>query len=314
MTPLTTFPVSRLRLTARATDSIRLADYAGSQLRGAFGAAYRQLACLTRQKTCSGCPISPTCPYRRVFESEPPPVGHALQQFSQVPHPYVIEPPPWGARTLHAGDTFDFHMVLVGQARPLLPLILAAWQRALAHGLGKSAGTATLLAAHDEDGEDGARLLYAGEGSRARPLLGEALIPPSQSSVRLEILTPLRLQNNSRPLGPDSLSPRPLLTALVRRLALLAEFHTEVRWAPDFQALAQDAGEVTGEAQLGWRDWTRYSSRQQQEMSLGGVVGTWNLYNLSPALWPALWLGQWLHAGKNTTFGLGHYRLKRSET
>ena len=303
---LTTFPASRLRLTARALDSIRLADYAGSQLRGAFGAAYRQLACLTRQKTCSDCPISITCPYHRVFESTPPPVGHALQRFSQVPHPYIIEPPPWGGRTVHAGDTFDFNLVLVGQARHLLPLILAAWQRALAHGLGKSAGTAELIAVHDESNE---QCVYAGQGSRTQALVDDVPIPPAQSSVCLEILTPLRLQNNRRPLGPETLTPRPLLTALVRRLALLAEFHTERHWVPDFVALAQAAGAVTGKAQLNWRDWTRYSSRQQQKMSLGGVVGTWHLYNLTPALWSALWLGQWLHAGKNTTFGLGRYRL-----
>ena len=307
---LSAFPASRLRLTVRAIDSLRLPDYAGSQLRGAFGAAYRQLACLTRQKICTDCPIAVTCPYLRVFESAPPPAGHALQHFSQVPHPYLIEPPDWGTRTVHAGESFDFNMVLVGQARPLLPLILAAWQRALAHGLGKTAGTAALIAVHDEADE---RLLYAGEGSRTPLLDGVLSLPPAQNEVTLEILTPLRLQNNRRPLGPDTLTPRPLLTALVRRLALLAAFHTDTGWQPDFAALAQDAGQVSGTAQLNWRDWTRYSSRQQQEMSLGGVVGTWTLYNVSPALWPALWLGQWLHAGKNTTFGLGRYRLKRGE-
>lgn len=307
MTPLATFPVSRIRLTARATDSIRLPDHAGSQLRGAFGAAYRQLACLTRQKTCADCPIRPTCPYHRVFETAAPPAGHRLQRFSQAPHPYVIEPPAWGARTLHAGDTFQFHMVLVGQARHLLPLIVAAWQRALLHGLGKAAGTAELIEVHDEAGE---QLIYAGEGSRTQPLVADVQIPPAQASATLEILTPLRLQNNSRPLGPDTLTPRPLLTALVRRLALLAEFHTDAPWTPDFATLAENAGEIVGEAQLHWRDWTRYSSRQRQEMSLGGVVGTWRLDNLAPSLWPALWLGQWLHAGKNTTFGLGRYRLE----
>lgn len=306
MTSLTHFPVSRLRFTARAIDSIRLPDHAGSQLRGAFGGAYRQLACLTRQKTCADCPITATCPYHRVFESAPPPAGHRLQRFSQVPHPYVIEPPPWGARTLYAGDTFQFHMVLVGQARHLLPLIVAAWQRALLHGLGKAAGTAELIAVHDESSE---QLVFSAEGGRTLPLRGDVLIPPEQSSATLEILTPLRLQNNSRPLGPDTLTPRPLLTALVRRLALLAEFHTETRWEPDFVALAQEAGAVVGEAQLSWRDWTRYSSRQRQEMSLGGVVGAWRLEGISPALWPALWLGQWLHAGKNTTFGLGRFQL-----
>jgi hypothetical protein len=55
-------------------------------------------------------------------------------------------------------------------------------------------------------------------------------------------------------------------------------------------------------------DWIRYSSRQAQEMHLGGVLGSYRISNayLEP-LWPLLYLGQWTHAGKNTSFGLGQY-------
>ena len=54
------------------------------------------------------------------------------------------------------------------------------------------------------------------------------------------------------------------------------------------------------------------SSRQRQEMTLGGVLGRWTLSGDSAVLaqlWPWLWLGQWLHLGKNATVGLGGYRL-----
>jgi hypothetical protein len=54
------------------------------------------------------------------------------------------------------------------------------------------------------------------------------------------------------------------------------------------------------------------SSRQRQEMTLGGVLGRWTLSGNSAVLaqlWPWLWLGQWLHLGKNATVGLGGYRL-----
>jgi hypothetical protein len=61
---------------------------------------------------------------------------------------------------------------------------------------------------------------------------------------------------------------------------------------------------------LTWHDWTRWSSRQQQHMKLGGLMGRFRLPNGALAdLWPLIWLGQYLHIGKNTSFGLGAYRI-----
>jgi hypothetical protein len=44
-------------------------------------------------------------------------------------------------------------------------------------------------------------------------------------------------------------------------------------------------------------------------MILGGVVGDWRLAGDLAELLPWLWLGQWLHAGKETTMGMGMYAL-----
>jgi CRISPR/Cas system endoribonuclease Cas6 (RAMP superfamily) len=70
--------------------------------------------------------------------------------------------------------------------------------------------------------------------------------------------------------------------------------------------------DLSDEKHLRWLDWTRYSSRQQQEMTLGGAVGTWRFTapaDTLAALWPWLWLGQWLHIGKNATMGMGGYTM-----
>ena len=102
-------PIARYRLTARVQQPLSLPDYAGSLLRGQFGAALRHVACMTRQPTCPGCPLIPTCPYTRIFEAPPPPKGsHALQDFSQIPNPYIIEPPTPGARVVNAGSALTF--------------------------------------------------------------------------------------------------------------------------------------------------------------------------------------------------------------
>ncbi len=51
------------------------------------------------------------------------------------------------------------------------------------------------------------------------------------------------------------------------------------------------------------------ATRQQQEMTLGGVIGDWKLRGDLNELLPWFWLGQWLHVGKNATMGMGWYSL-----
>ena len=51
---LITFPIARYRLEWRASTPVQIPDYAGSMLRGAFGHALRQSACMTGEKDCGG--------------------------------------------------------------------------------------------------------------------------------------------------------------------------------------------------------------------------------------------------------------------
>lgn len=303
-------PVARYRFAFRMRDTLRLPDYAGSLLRGQFGAALRRTACMTGAKTCAGCPLLATCPYPAIFEA-PAPRDHALQKFSQIPNPYVIEPPALGTRAVAAGEELSFGMVLVGRALDQLPLIVYALQRALRHGLGEERARGELQDIVWECGER-AESVWDAAGGRVRAHEPSLDVPAFDdcTSACLRITTPLRLQDNGRPLRPHELSPRKLATALVRRVALLFELHAD-RPALGAQApqLARHAETLADERALTWYDWSRYSSRQRQAMTLGGVLGTWTLRGEVAPLLPWLWLGQWLHAGKNATMGMGGYRL-----
>ncbi len=313
LAPGTRLPLARYRFDFRMQDELRLPDYAGSLLRGQFGAALRRTACMTGAKTCAGCPLLATCPYPAIFET-PAPREHALQKFSAVPNPYVIEPPPLGNRAVAAGEVLSFGMVLVGRALDRLPLIVYALQRALRHGLGEQRASGELQDVVWERGER-AESVWDAAGARVRAHEPTLEVPAFESgaSARLEIATPLRLQDNGRPLRPHELSPRKLATALVRRAALLFEFHAD-RPGLGAQAaeLARHAETLADERALAWHDWSRYSSRQKQAMTLGGVLGTWTLRGELTPLLPWLWLGQWLHVGKNATMGMGAYALALS--
>ncbi|MCF8208809.1 MAG: CRISPR system precrRNA processing endoribonuclease RAMP protein Cas6 [Rhodoferax sp.] len=326
-------PIARYRFTARAQQPFSLPDYAGSLLRGQFGAALRNVACMTRQPTCPGCPLLQTCPYTRIFEAPPPPKGsHALQDFSQIPNPYVIEPPTPGARVLGAGDDFSFNLVLVGHARDQLALVVFALQRALQQGLTRQRVPVDLLQVDWVDAQGQAHPIW----NMARPVLSEhpdklaskypGIAAPAptgatatdgtqaQQAITLQFHTPLRLQHQGKPLGVGQLTPRALVAAVARRTALLMEFHAgQSGWGDAAKHITHLSENLTDTRKLQWFDWTRYSSRQQQEMTLGGVLGSWTLQGDAATIdhiRPWLWLGQWLHVGKNATMGLGGYTLE----
>jgi hypothetical protein len=304
-------PLARYRLDFIVDAPLTLPAFAGSTLRGAFGTAFRAGVCVTGAKQCDGCPLLATCPYAVVFEPRSPAGGHPLQDFSQIPRPYVVEPPTWGERGYAPGETLSFHIVLAGRALTHLPLILSAFQQSLGHGVGKGDGTARLAQVWHVVG-DGSTLVL--DGPRGILVEHDATVSlesvVSAESITLHFDAPLRLQVNGRRATAHEFTPRRLLMSLIRRVSLIHEFHGPGPLSLDFTALADRAEVLGSEKDLRWRDWTRYSSRQHRTMDLGGVVGRWTLTGDLRPFMLFLHLGQWLHVGKEAAFGLGGYRLE----
>jgi hypothetical protein len=305
MNPL---PLHRYQFNCRALTPLRLNFYAGSMLRGVFGSALRKVACTTRMDDCKACMLRRHCAYTQIFE---PPPAESFQAFSQIPSPFVIEPPPLGRKDLQPGETFNFAMVLIGDlAIRQLPLIIYAWQRALAHGLGTGRAQAELLDVVFEPGQAAAQVIYAaGEDAEIEP--HPTFSPESHGaadSIALRITTPLRIQQKGRVLSHD-MTAKDFLMALVRRHYLLREFHGMDYQAPDFPQLARQAEEVRAESRFRWCDWERYSNRQQQKMIFGGVLGEITLRGELHPFLPLLAQGQWHHVGNKTSFGMGRYEI-----
>ncbi|MBF0214925.1 MAG: CRISPR system precrRNA processing endoribonuclease RAMP protein Cas6 [Magnetococcales bacterium] len=302
--------MARYRFEWEVQTTLRLPEYAGSALRGVFGSALRNVVCMTGQTECPGCGLWRTCPYPLVFETPPPVVAEGVKVMEVTPNPYVIEPPAWGEKEYHSGETLVWHMVLVGKALAQLALIILAWQRALARGVGPGNGTASLrrVVLVDDNGETE---IFTPEAGVIRDHETLVTIPPwpKVSALPVTLLTPTRIQRDGSPLGPARLTPRDLLVSLMRRVSQVAQLHGEQIMQENYAELAKQAEKVDAKGCLIWRDWTRRSARQKQTMTLGGVVGTWTLIGPLEPFWNFLYLGQWLHLGKNATFGLGGYLI-----
>jgi hypothetical protein len=314
-------PANRYQFTFAVETPLHLNFYSGSMLRGAFGHALRNISCMTKMADCKTCPLYRTCPYPAIFET-PPPEHHGLQAFTEIPPPYIIEPPPLGSKDYQPGDMLSFSMVLIGRAIQQLPLIIYAWQRALARGLGKFQSRARLLHVAlvpnqaQKEADERIVIYIAREGAsvinhdhltrKDRPGYPDE----NTQSVTLSIKTPLRIQKKGQILS-HAMSGRDFIMALVRRYYLLEEFHTAHYQAPDFAALAEMARAVTAETRFRWCDWARYSNRQQQKMVLGGVLGELELSGQLQPFLPLIQIGQWLHVGNKTTFGMGLYTIEK---
>lgn len=285
------FPATRYRVTAIVERSFRMGDYGGHLLRGALGHQLRQQVCITALPDCRGCSLQARCAFPALWLPMAP-ERHDAQRFSEIPVAYVIEPPPMEHPAYQAGDALTFHLVLIGSARGQIDLLRAALGQAL-KSLGADRGSARLLDCEPE----------------IDSATGLPPPPPCPEAIRLDWLTPLRMQQDGKSLKPDALRTDRLLMGLVKRAALLSEFHAGQPLGLAFRDLAQRATEVRGQATLTPRRLRRFSSRQQKALWLDGALGHWVLSgNLAP-FWPFLWWGQWLHVGKNTSFGLGAYRL-----
>ena len=301
--------VARYRFQFEVTAPIALPHYAGSAIRGVFGRALRRLSCMTHENDCKSCPLYRSCVYTNLFET-PAPAKHSLQKFSQIPNPFVIEAPVGQNRFYQSGDSLSFNVVLIGQAVRQLPLVIFDLKKGFEYNVAH--GKARLLKVDYIEPKGDAICIYH-EGDTS-VIEHEISLPISDffvsNEVTLHFETHLRLQNNGIALGPKEITPHVFLNALVRRIALLSEFHLKQPLSIDFASLSALAETVEWEKDFFWRDWQRYSSRQNQKMHLGGLLGSCTFKNLPAEFCPFLYLGQWCHVGKNATFGLGKFQME----
>lgn len=295
-------PLIKLKITFRLNNRLILPSYAGSALRGVFGSSLKKISCLSEKASCTECGMSKNCPYAISFGASEVRGGNGI-------NPYIIEPPLTKSRVIEAGEELVFHQILFGNAVSKLSFILSAWIKGFQFGIGKMRVSASLMSVYQELPENNIYLYGADNDSmnEIQPVYS-LVIPDSAQQLTLKIETPMRIQREGHPIVPEKLTPVDLIAALIRRTKLLYKSHASI---PDFlpgrTELLLCAAALMDKKSLHWRDWIRWSSRQNAHIALGGVVGEWELSgDLTPVL-PIIYAGQLLHVGKSAVMGMGKY-------
>ncbi|MCR4320550.1 MAG: CRISPR system precrRNA processing endoribonuclease RAMP protein Cas6 [Candidatus Brocadiaceae bacterium] len=128
------------------------------------------------------------------------------------------------------------------------------------------------------------------------------------NTITISLLTPLRLRFDGH--ITDKIEFHVLIRNLLRRISSLSYFHCGEKFQVDFKGLIENAKEVKLlKGDIHWYDWKRYSTRQEEWMSLGGVTGTVSYEGDISDFMLLLRLGEYVHVGKGTSFGLGKYKI-----
>lgn len=309
MTPthVPSIPLKTYRFHFDTDASLRLPDYPGSAWRGAFGHALKRTVCVVRNTPCNQCLLKNACAYSYVFETPPPANTEKMRKYTAAPHPFVFRFGPNNQN--HSGFSLD--LTLFGHGQRFFPYIVHALQTAGKEGVGGHKQQFGLAKIDDIDFQGNALAIYQDGELRAQQPATTPPCPPLPNCITLTFDSPLRIKQDGKNITPDHFNFGALFSTLLRRISMISYFHTDTPLETDFAGLTAKARTVQfRESNLHWYDWTRYSSRQQTEMNMGGVLGsaTLDMHGLED-FWPYLWLGQWTHVGKGTSMGMGAYSI-----
>jgi hypothetical protein len=309
---------SRYRVSLIAKEPLDLPSYLGSTLRGAFGHAFRRIACPAPN---GACPIPSECPYHLIFETAPPPGSEVLRTHEEIPRPFVIAPAPGpapptaepGRQRFDPGDEVFFELILIGRAQALFPYFVVALRELDRIGRGRRTVELHRIEALPAVGGE-ARIVYEAADNLVRgaadgiTLEECAALALPQGRLTLEFLTQTRLKHEGGFIRRPAFQV--VFRRLLGRLSSLARFHCGAPLDVDFRRLIAEAAAIRlVQDETKWTRWQRYSSRQDRRMEWEGIIGRASYEGDLAPFWKFLKFGELVHLGHGATFGLGKYRV-----
>ncbi len=315
----------QLTFGGKSTRPATLPPFLGSTLRGAFGHAFKQVACALEGPThcAQTCQHPAQCRYAFLFETAIPKHQSPNHRHQDLPHPYLLIPPLVHYSVprigFKEGDPLEFGIIFMGEAINLVLLATIAVELMLDQGLGSSRTPFQLTSVTTwgktricsiEKPNPDIEALYAAITPLSNVIERRLTqLNPLPESLTLRFLTPLRLRKGGN--LQDSLGFVDIVRHLLRRIEILTEAFGSAPPGFDTERLLALADEIqTTTNSLWWNDMERFSNRQQTKLKLGGLLGEISFSGpLLAEFLPLLAAGEVLHVGTATTFGLGRYEL-----
>ena len=262
-----------------------------SAIRGLWGRGLKKIYCFQKQLECSSCPLD-NCTYFVLFEKK-------LSSSDQY-HPYIIQSRVVNPYLIEA--KFKFFGWICEHLEKLLYSIISTDNSLLKRG----GDTYKLNLQKIEDSH--LRMVFSSESPIVtRPKLKKLSYNPEEMPL-LELIfkTPLRQKHQGNLM--NEFLWEPFAKSLINRIRFINEHFN--RNELNIPEQINIEGVIIKEANTHWSEKIRVSFRQESKMSIGGLLGSVVLADVSPEMIGLLKLGRYLHTGKQCTFGNGEFALR----
>ena len=291
--PFSFYPL-RFEFVARETLTFPRGQ-AANIMRGAFGLAFRRLACVPDCPGAVTCEIRQTCPYARVFEpcaAEAGPSGLA-----DWPRPFVFRARHLDGRTFKPGEEFHFDLNLFMAGTHVRGYLNRTFADLANEGFGPKRAKAEPLRFPSEP---------------IQPVVLDLVPAPTPLHyIRVEFLTPTELKHE----GKIAARPEfPILFSRIRdRIATLARLYNGSLLAFDFQASNDAAAAIAMTSFNATRhEYRRRSTRTNQVHMIGGFTGHAEYKGDLGQFVPFLEAAQYVGVGRQAVWGKGELLVRRS--
>jgi hypothetical protein len=263
------------------------------------------------------------CPYPEAFEPAPPKNSDRLSNFTDIPRPFVFDPPADVRAQFRPGETVEFRLTVVGRASRLTPYFVSAFRKLADDGLGPKRARFDLKeVVAQAPGE--VPMLHGIEAisvykdteplvrSDAPKLRASNLVRPAdlkQTRLTLRFSTPVDLRDHGAAVVIPEFAP--IVRRLRDRASSLAAFFGDGPLELDFKgvsALAETVRLVENCTRVVTVN--RRSSKTGHRHDIGGFVGEATYQgDAIGRLMPLIRVGELMHVGKHAAFGNGRIEV-----
>lgn len=317
-------PLSQFEARMKFDTDADLSRWSGNTLRSGFGAHLRSLVCVGKSgqeaKDCEGCPLRGPCVYDYFYNSSPTDGAKVLRKQSDIPRPFVFDPPTPGRHS--AGSTATFKFTLMGRGIEYLPYFLLAIRNLGETGLsrGYKLGFGRFqLESVDSLGYGASNNIFSGDTvfNKAIALSYNEMLKGSTDyagDLTLRFLTPAQIKEDDRFTAAPSF--RGFMSRLLFRANALAEFYGSGMLYDNEDVLAL-LGECRSisivKANTEEIRAARYFHKQRMKKQhlppfFTGAITYHG--DFSREIMALLELGRLIHVGKMATFGNGMYEVE----
>jgi len=319
-------PLSQFEARIKFESDADLSRWSGNTLRSGFGVHLKMLVCARGGGTggqdaegCKACQLRSSCVYDYFYNSSPPEGVKVLRKQSDIPRPFVFDPPFSGKHS--AGSASSFRFALFGRGVEYLPYFLLALRNLGESGMSKGyrLGYGKFhLEAVDSIGFGTSNNIFSGDTvfNRAITLSYQEMLKGSaehRGDLTLHFLTPTQIKEDDRFTAAPSF--RGLISRLLFRANALAEFYGSGMLYDNEEVLAllgacrsiSIVRAKTEEIRAERYFHKQMMKKQQLPPFFAGEITYQGEFPRE--IMALLELGRLIHVGKMATFGNGMYEI-----